>query len=85
MNTPVFETASARNDVLDALAEADIETRPFFYPLHDQPPYKSRSSLSSPVATDLYQRGVNLPSSPLLSDDELEYVCRVVNDAVSES
>ena len=80
MNTPVFETQRLRDDVIDALEEADIETRPFFYPLHAQPPYR-RDTERSWVSQTLYDHGVNLPSSPLLSGDDIDKICRVIKDA----
>jgi perosamine synthetase len=78
MNTPIFESPSVQQDVIEALQEADIETRPFFYPLHDQPPYRADHHKTQSVAMDLYERGVNLPSSPLLSDDEIVQVCNAI-------
>jgi perosamine synthetase len=83
MNTPVFETASSRDEALNKLADMDIETRPFFYPLHKQPPYRNRPPESLSVSADLYERGINLPSSPLLTDDEIERVCRALKRASS--
>jgi perosamine synthetase len=81
MNTPVFETAAKREAVVESLEQADVEIRPFFYPLHDQPPYRQGEPNTESVAMDLYERGVNLPSSPLLGDEEIHTVCRAVRDA----
>lgn len=82
MNTPVFETPEARDAVLDSLSAADVETRPFFYPLHDQPPYRDDVPRKSSTAMELYRRGVNLPSGPLLTDEEIETVCESVREAL---
>jgi perosamine synthetase len=82
MNTPVFETAAIRESVVRSLEEAEVEIRPFFYPLHDQPPYRDGSPNSESVAMDLYERGLNLPSSPLLRDEEIHTVCQAVRDAL---
>jgi perosamine synthetase len=83
MNTPVFENSSIRDDIVDALSDMNIETRPFFYPLHDQPPYRGSSSGDMDVSIDLYHRGINLPSSPLLTDGEIEQVCQVIKQNTS--
>jgi perosamine synthetase len=82
MNAPVFESPDDRDAVVDVLEAVDVETRPFFYPLHDQPPYRDRD-LGSPVtAMALYERGLNLPSSPTLTDEEVATVCGAVREAL---
>jgi perosamine synthetase len=81
MNTPVFETAVARDDIVESLTEADIQTRPFFHPLHAQPPYRDLIDEQLTVSLEHYDHGINLPSSPLLTDDEIERVCNVIKNA----
>jgi perosamine synthetase len=64
-----------RDEVMRALEEAGIETRPFFYPLHTLPMYRGgNAGRSFPVAEDLAQRGVNLPSSAMLTREDVGYV-----------
>jgi perosamine synthetase len=66
----------SRDGVMEALAGAGIETRPFFYPLHTLPIYRDRHrGQAFPVAEDLGRRGINLPSSAALERDEVAYVC----------
>jgi perosamine synthetase len=84
MNTPVFESESVRDRVIERLEENDIETRPFFYPLHRQPPYSERQEKTLPTSFDIYKRGVNLPSSPVLSEEDIDRICHVVHQAVSD-
>jgi perosamine synthetase len=62
-----------RDRVIDELAGQGVETRPFFYPLHTLPPYVGGAE-AYPVATSLAARGLNLPSSALLSQDDVLYV-----------
>lgn len=83
MNAPVFESAETREAVVEALESADVETRPFFYPLHDQPPYRDEHGASQTTSMDLYARGTNLPSGPLLTEEEIDTVCQTILDAVS--
>ncbi len=65
-----------RDRVMVALADAGIETRPFFYPLHTLPIYRElNEGKDFPVAEDLGRRGINLPSSATLTREEVEYVC----------
>jgi perosamine synthetase len=64
-----------RDAAMRALADAGIETRPFFYPLHTLPIYADdHAGGSLPVAEDLGRRGINLPSSALLTRDDVAYV-----------
>ena len=61
-----------RDSVMEALSKKGIDTRPFFYPLHTLPPYKTGERF--PVAEDLASRGINLPSGVTLSEEEIGYI-----------
>lgn len=60
------------------LSSEGIETRPFFYPAHTMPFFKSRTPQRFPVAEDLSGRGINLPSYPALTDDDVKYIASKV-------
>jgi len=62
-----------RDEVRAKLRAAGIDTRPFFYPVHALPMYKTGQSL--PVAEDLGRRGINLPSGATLTPEQIDYVC----------
>jgi perosamine synthetase len=65
-----------RDDVMASLEEDGIETRPFFYPLHTLPMYQPlNEGRRFPVAEDLARRGINLPSSAMLTRQDVAYVC----------
>lgn len=72
-------TASAadRDPLRQWLAAQGIETRPVFYPVHTMPIYSSRFQ-RHPVAEDIARRGINLPSFPSMTDDEIERVVAAV-------
>jgi len=61
-------------DVVGKLREADIETRPFFTPLHLLPMYASGRH-SCPVAERIWRRGICLPTHADLKMEEVDYVC----------
>lgn len=67
-----------REELMDRLEEAGIETRTFFYPLHKMPPYKSSESF--PVAEDISKRGMSLPSGNQLTPDQVLYVCDKIKE-----
>jgi perosamine synthetase len=85
MNCAVLDGASAppRDTVMQALEERGVETRPFFYPSHTLPPYEGSPGGPFPVAESLAARGLNLPSSALLTQDDVEYVATALSATVS--
>lgn len=75
----------ARNDVLKGLKEKNIESRPFFYPIHKMPPYTgyiSRARDKFPVAEYLARTGINLPSSTCLSAGDISRVAEAVKEII---
>ena len=78
-----------RDELAAALAERGVESRTFFCPMNLQPFLRSQPGFRDvpcPVAEELWQRGLYLPSSPSLSDDEVEdVVARLVELAAVRS
>jgi perosamine synthetase len=68
-------TAAERDEIAADLLDRGVETRPFFFPIHTMPPYATGDVISLPVAEDLSQRGLCLPTWVGLSDDDIDYVC----------
>lgn len=60
------------------LSEKSIETRPFFYPIHTMKMYKTSERF--PISTIISSRGLNLPSSPNLTEDQIIYICNCINE-----
>jgi perosamine synthetase len=76
------EVGRSRDEVAHALAAEGVDTRPFFYPVHSLPPYREQAEgRSFPVADALAARGLNLPSSALLSREDVDYVCDALRAA----
>lgn len=74
----------SRDALREELARCGIETRPFFYPIHTLPMYRSISNLSAfPVAESLSQRGINLPSSAVLSEDDIAFISNEIASLLS--
>ncbi len=55
-----------------------IETRPTFYPVHTMPMYLIPNKL--PVAENIAYRGVNLPSYPDLTKEQVKFIAKTVID-----
>jgi perosamine synthetase len=65
-----------RDKLMEKLSDHDIETRPFFYPLHTQPIYKTAQKLA--VAERVSSQGISLPSSVNLSVDDIKRVAESI-------
>jgi perosamine synthetase len=64
-----------RAEVIAHLASRGVEGRPVVYPSHALPPYAEITrGQSFPVADRISQRGINLPSSASLTEDDVRYV-----------
>lgn len=64
-----------RDEVMAELAEAGIETRPFFYPLHGLPMFAgSDGHQDFQVAEHLASRGLNLPTYAALTGGDIDYI-----------
>jgi perosamine synthetase len=63
----------SRNELVVALRGEGIDSRPFFHPLDTLPPY--RAGEPRPVALNLSRRGINLPSSPTLTEAQVSRIC----------
>jgi perosamine synthetase len=71
----------SRDALMERLAGAGIETRPFFVPLHRQEALRvfgCECDTRHPVAEMLGDRGLYLPSSTDLTEAEIERVCRTL-------
>lgn len=75
------EFGCSRDELMAKLKARGIDTRPFFYPMHQLPMYSSGySDRDFPVAAGLSRRGINLPSSAKLSEDDIRQVCQAMAD-----
>lgn len=74
-----------RDLLMVQLMEEGIETRPFFYPLHQMPPYFScDGNQEFPVTTRLAASGINLPSSARLSDDDIAHIAKKLHQCLQK-
>jgi perosamine synthetase len=72
-----------RDSLMEDLAKRGIETRPFFYPVHEFPMYGGcRSDNHCPVAHDLCYRGLSLPTSSYLKKQDIDIISRELRELV---
>jgi dTDP-4-amino-4,6-dideoxygalactose transaminase len=67
-----------REQVRLALADAQIEARPVWKPLHMQPVFQDCECFGGEVSEDLFERGLCLPSGSNLTDEELQRVIETI-------
>ena len=72
------EFGMSRDELMAGLRERGIDTRPFFWAIHTTGSHLQDISL--PVAESLANRGVNLPSSVKLTEEQIDTVCREIRD-----
>jgi len=58
------------------MKERGIGTRPFYPPIHSQPPYGDRGAF--PVSDYVSARGLWLPSSSFLTDEDILRICGLI-------
>jgi perosamine synthetase len=67
-----------RDAVGAGLRARGVDSRPFFVPLHELPPYRSGDPF--PAAAALSRQGINLPSGTALSAGEIATVCQALRE-----
>ena len=65
----------SRDELIIKLKEKGIDTRPAFHPAHLQPIYSNFVREEKlPISEDIGARGINLPSSNSLNDEDIKYI-----------
>ncbi len=67
-----------RNGLMNHLKENGVDSRPFFYPIHQMPPYRTEEEF--PVADMLSATGINLPSAASLKEEEINMICEIIRN-----
>lgn len=75
----------SRDALIAALDEANVESRPVWKPMHLQPLYQDCECHGGNVAADLFARGICLPSSSSLSEEDQLYVINGVRSVAGAS
>ncbi|MBS7634802.1 DegT/DnrJ/EryC1/StrS family aminotransferase [Candidatus Bathyarchaeota archaeon] len=59
-----------------------METRNFFYPLHEMPPYHRYANPPYPVSLSISREGLSLPSSVKLTEEDVAYISSRIKEAI---
>ena len=74
------EAGFTREDVRLALDGDNIESRPLWKPMHLQPVFKEAPFYGNGTSERLFEIGLCLPSGPMLTDQDIERVAKVIYD-----
>ena len=74
------EAGFTREDVRLALDGDNIESRPLWKPMHLQPVFKDAPFYGNGTSERLFEIGLCLPSGPMLTDQDIERVAKVICD-----
>jgi perosamine synthetase len=72
--------------VMKKLAQANIGTRPFFWPMHEQPVFLKMGlfkNVSCPVAERIARRGFYIPSGLALTEQQMNRVAAEVKNVIT--
>lgn len=78
--------AARRDEIRARLAEAGIDTRPFFHPLSALPAYAGSERYGperNPCSYAVSPRGINLPSALNLTRDDIQQVAAALSNALN--
>lgn len=81
-----FDKKISRDEMARRLEARGIPVRPYFIPIHIQPYIVERFGYREgdfPVTEDLGARGLALPFSGVMSEEQVEYVCNIVREEVT--
>jgi dTDP-4-amino-4,6-dideoxygalactose transaminase len=81
-----FDARIDRDAVASRLGEKGVPARPYFLPIHLQPYMAERFGWREgdfPVTEDLGRRGLALPFSGVMTEEQVEYVCGAVREVLS--
>ncbi|MBO6606490.1 DegT/DnrJ/EryC1/StrS family aminotransferase [Psychroserpens sp.] len=67
-----------REGIRNALDQQNIESRPLWKPMHQQPVFKDAPNYLNGVSDELFHRGLCLPSGSNLSENELDRVISAI-------
>jgi dTDP-4-amino-4,6-dideoxygalactose transaminase len=81
---PSSNKGLTREEIRLAMDEENIETRPLWKPMHQQPVFVSSKSYLNGVSDKLFENGLCLPSGSNLSEDEFERIFNCLDTIFSK-
>lgn len=82
LTTVLTNSFEQREAIRMALEKENIESRPFWKPMHLQPVYKNSTYYGGDVSEDLFGRGICLPSGTSLSEENISRVATIIKSVL---
>ncbi len=70
-------------EVMDALENENIESRPVWKPMHMQPFFEKYDFVGGNVAEQLFETGICLPSDTKITDHDLRRIVKVIKNTIT--
>lgn len=83
-----FDKKINRDTAAKKLDARGVAVRPYFSPIHLQPYMVEKFGWRAgdfPVTEDLGARGLAIPFSGVMSEEQVEYVCQMIREVIDES
>lgn len=74
------EAGFTYQDLSARLAEADIESRPLWKPMHLQPVFAKSPAYVNGVSEALFAQGLCLPSGPMVTDEDVDKIVEIIKN-----
>lgn len=74
------EAGFTYQDLSARLAEADIESRPLWKPMHLQPVFAKSPAYVNGVSEALFAQGLCLPSGPMVTDEDVDRIVEIIKN-----
>jgi perosamine synthetase len=68
----------SRDALMKRLGDRGIETRPFFIPLHELPPFRQKGLAPLPVSERLGREGINLPTHSGVGESDVKRIADTI-------
>ena len=81
-----FDPKIDRDALAKRLGKMGVPARPYFLPIHLQPYIAGRFGYREgdfPVTEDLGRRGLAIPFSGVMTEEQVEYVCRAIHEVLN--
>lgn len=65
-------------NIMEALEEQNIESRPLWKPMHKQPYFEEYDFVGEGIAEELFETGLCLPSDSKMTEHDLSRVCDII-------
>ena len=81
---PILNKGLTREEIRLAMDVENIETRPLWKPMHQQPIFSSSKSYLNGVADKLFENGLCLPSGSNLTEEEFDRIFKCLDSVIAK-